>query len=103
MNIQQLNQITAVQQTNQTPEIENAGDRGAAFGLIFDATVRLLENTSALENEAQQAQIDYISGRSDDMLTVMLAEQRAQTAVTFTTQITSRVMDAYRQIMNMQI
>lgn len=105
MNISQINNALAASQNNvnnQTQAVDSES-RGAAFSMIFDATIRMLENTSQLEHEATTAQMDYISGRSDDMLSVMLAEQRAQTAVSFTTQITSRVMDAYRQIMNMQI
>lgn len=73
------------------------------FGNIFDAAVRLLDETSTLEREASHQQFLYATGQTDDMLAVILAEQRAHTAVTFTTQITSRVMDAYRQIINMQV
>jgi flagellar hook-basal body complex protein FliE len=73
------------------------------FGSIMDAAIRLFDETSRIENDLTQLQIDYIAGHTDDMLAVMLAEQRAMTAVTFTTQITSKIMDAYRQIMNMQI
>jgi flagellar hook-basal body complex protein FliE len=73
------------------------------FSNIMDITMRLFDETSLLEHEAHQYQFDFLTGRTDDMLGVMLAEQRAHTAVTFTTQITSRIMDAYRQIMNLQI
>lgn len=73
------------------------------FGRIFDAAVRLLDETSSLEQAASHQQFLYATGQTDDMLAVILAEQRAHTAVTFTTQITSRVMDAYRQIINMQV
>lgn len=73
------------------------------FGNILDSAVRLLDETSRLEHELTQIQMDYASGRTDDMLEVILAEQRAHTAVTFTTNLTSRVLDAYRQIMNMQV
>lgn len=73
------------------------------FGNILDAAVRLFDETSTLEREAGRLQFEYATGQTDDMLAVILAEQRAHTAVTFTTQLTSRVLDAYRQIINMQI
>ena len=73
------------------------------FGNILDNAVRLLDDASRLEHELADIQMQYVTGQTDDMLAVMLAEQRAHTAVTFTTQLTSRVLDAYRQIMNMQI
>ena len=103
MNITQINAPIVLTPTNNEVAAVETGDRGAAFGKIFDATIRMFENASVLEHEAEAEQISFITGESDDMLAVMLAEQRAQTAVTFTSQVTSKIMDAYRQIMNMQI
>jgi len=82
--------------------IENTTDENV-FGAIFNSAIRLFDATSELEHEAHQLQIDYMAGRTDDMLAVILAEQRALTAVTFTAQMVSSVMDAYRQIMNLQV
>ena len=73
------------------------------FGHILDAAVRLLDETSRAEHDLASIQMDFITGRTDDILAVSLAEQRAQIAVTFTTQLTSRVLDSYRQIMNLQV
>lgn len=103
MNIQQISTMAMGTPTATELPVQGDSDRGAAFGMIFDATIKMFENASRTELEAEAQQLDYITGRSDDMLAVMLSEQRAQTAVTFTTQVTSKVMDAYRQIMNMQI
>ena len=96
-NLNNINFVNDAIRENQDNESENI------FGTIFNSAVRLLDETSRAEHEAHQIQMDYISGRTDDMLAVILAEQRALTAVTFTSQIMSSVMDSYRQIMNLQI
>lgn len=96
-NLSFLNDSLRVEQNNSTTDSENI------FGTIFNSAVRLFDETSRTEHEAHQLQMDYISGRTDDMLAVILAEQRALTAVTFTSQVLSNVMDAYRQIMNLQV
>jgi len=76
---------------------------GSDFDGFLSAALDLLNETSRLEHTAQSMQLDYISGRSDDMLGLVLAEQRAQMALNFTVQVTSRVVEAYRQIISMQI
>ena len=73
------------------------------FDGFLRAAMDLLNETSRLEHEAHSIQLDYITGRTDDILAVVLAEQRAQMAVNFTVQITSRIVEAYRQIISMQI
>ncbi|MDL2248873.1 flagellar hook-basal body complex protein FliE [Tyzzerella sp. OttesenSCG-928-J15] len=47
--------------------------------------------------------MDYITGKTDDMLAVVTAEQRAYTALNFTVQVTNKVVEAYKQIISMQI
>ena len=99
MNIDRIN-------ASFNPNIYDSNTRIAEpsqFGNILDAAVRLLDETSTAEHDLAAIQMDFITGRTDDILAVSLAEQRAQTAVTFTTQLTSRVLDAYRQIMNLQV
>lgn len=108
MGVELLNRIRPDLITN--PSIVNPGvstnpplNQPSQFGNILDAAVRLFDETSTLEREAGRLQFEYATGQTEDMLAVILAEQRAHTAVTFTTQLTSRILDAYRQIINMQI
>jgi len=101
MNINQIGPIAGISDNTSNPT--QTVSEAPGFGTIMNAAIRLFEETSLVENELSQYQTDFAAGRTDDMLAVMLAEQRAQTAVTFTAQLTSRVMDAYRQIMNLQI
>jgi len=99
-NIGNLNSVRFPQSTsilNELPQTE------PDFGPIMEAAVRLFDETSMAEHEATRWQLDFASGVTDDFLGVILAERRASTAVTFTTQITSRLMDSYRQIMQLQI
>jgi len=73
------------------------------FDSFLSAAMDTIGETSNLEQKAQQLQMDYISGKTDDMLSVLLAEQRAYTAVNFTVQVTNKVIEAYKQIIALQI
>ena len=74
-----------------------------AFGQIFDATMQLFDDTNALQRNAEQLQLDYITGRTNDMLAVILAQEKANTSLSFTVQVTNRVIESYREIMRMQL
>lgn len=75
----------------------------SAFGQIFNATMQLFDDTNTLQHAADQLQLDYVTGRTNDMLAVILAQEKAHTSLSFTVQVTNRVIEAYREIMRMQL
>jgi flagellar hook-basal body complex protein FliE len=83
----------------KTQEVSTSGD----FEMFFKAAMDALDETSKSEQQAQKAQLDYITGKSDDMLSVVMAEQRAYTALNFTVQVTNKIVESYRQIVSMQL
>jgi len=83
----------------KSQDVSTDGD----FGSILKSAIDTLNETSKLEQEAQKLQVDYITGKTDDMLAVVMAEQKAYTSLNFTVQVTNKVVEAYRQIISMQI
>ncbi|MCL2351489.1 MAG: flagellar hook-basal body complex protein FliE [Firmicutes bacterium] len=74
-----------------------------AFGDFLDAALGAINRTNARLSEAGQAQLDLASGRTDDILSVLMAQEKAYTSLNLTVQVTNRVIDAYREIMRMQL
>ena len=70
-----------------------------AFESFFDAAVRLLNETNELQIRDEQLQLDLAMGKTDDMLAVVLAQQKAFASLNFTVQVTNRLIEAYREIM----
>lgn len=73
------------------------------FDDIFNAAMAVFNDVNAHQLAADRAQLDFATGRTDDMLAVIMAEQRAYTALDFTVQVTSRAIEAYREIMRIQL
>jgi len=73
------------------------------FSGLFAAAVGILEDTNSMIGQAEQLQLDFATGRIDDILSVQMAQGRAQDALNFTMQITNRIIESYREIMRMQI
>jgi len=73
------------------------------FGAFFNAAMGMINDTNEMQLNARQMQFDFATGRLDDILAVQMAMDRASNALTFTTQITNRIVESYREIMRMQV
>ena len=67
--------------------------------LLLDA----LNNVNALEQESARMTEDFIAGRTDDIPSVLIAAEKASTSLQFVMEIRNKVMEAYQEIMRMQI
>lgn len=85
---------------NSKPVQKNNSDE---FGTFFDAAMGLYNETNVYQLEAEQMQIDYITGKTDDIIALNMAQNKAASALQFTTQVTSKVLAAYQEIMRMQM
>jgi flagellar hook-basal body complex protein FliE len=74
-----------------------------AFQLFFQAARDVVNETSQNLNRADTLQMNFATGQETNMLTVILAQERANSTLNFTTQITNRIIEAYREIMRMQV
>jgi len=88
----------------QLEQINNpVSDPDSPFALFFGAALDMVRDTNQMQLNAQQAQIDFATGRLDDIIAVQLAMDRAGNALNFTTQVTNRIIESYREIMRMQV
>jgi len=78
-------------------EVENP------FSSFFNAALNMVNDTNTMIAEAEQLQLDFATGRLDDILAVQMAMDRAGNALNFTAQVTNRIIESYREIMRMQI
>ena len=76
---------------------------GDEFGAFFDAAMGLYNETNVYQLDAEQLQIDYVTGKTDDIIALNMAQNKATSALQFTTQVTNKVLTAYQEIMRMQM
>lgn len=62
-----------------------------------------LESVNQLERNADQSRELLVAGKIDNLHQVMIDSEKASIAVQFTVQIRNRIMDAYSEIMRMQL
>lgn len=73
------------------------------FGTVFDAAKNLVDETNTLQNKADAEQVKFALGLSDNTHDMMIAAQKAKSALQYTNAIRTNVIQAYQTIMNMQI
>ncbi len=73
------------------------------FDAFLSASTEMLEKTNQYQKTAEIEQMKFATGESDDVLAVMMANQNATTSLNFTVQVTNKVLEAYTQIMQIQL
>ncbi|MGN1480969.1 flagellar hook-basal body complex protein FliE [Porcipelethomonas sp.] len=88
--------ITPLKATEQ----ENVESKDQSFGEILKSKI---QDVKDLESQSLQSAYDIATGASDDIESAMLDSTKASTAIEMTVQLTTRAVNAYKEIMSMQI
>lgn len=77
-----------------------AGRSGTSFSDVLANAFSLTEDTSAENNKAT---LDLLTGNTGDLSTPLIAAEKAEIALNLTTAIRNKALEAYKDIMNMQV
>lgn len=73
----------------------------ASFDSIFESAINMLKDTENLTNQAEEEEMKYALGY-DNTLELLVAQNKANSALSFVVAVRDKVLDAYSEIMNMQ-
>ncbi|GEM_PF-6439079 len=87
------------------PVTESSKPAGQASpGSSFERVLKnAIQNLDDLQSTADKDAIDLALGRTDDLHSVQINTMKATAALELTAGITSKVLSAYQQIINMQL
>lgn len=80
---------------------ENIKDNG--FQQMFESALTMINETSDLQNKAESAEIQFALGLSNNTHDLQIAQEKANVALQYTVAVRDRAIEAYKEIMNMQI
>jgi flagellar hook-basal body complex protein FliE len=101
-----INAVNGINIDNMQPLINMKNverNTGNTFESFYSAAINLINETNAHQRISDQLQLDFATGKTDDILAVMMAQEKAYASLNFTVQITNKIVEAYREIMRMQI
>lgn len=73
------------------------------FDTIFNSALNNINTTNSLLSDAENAEISFALGETENTHDLMIALQKATTALQYTVAIRDKFLDAYKEIMQMQI
>lgn len=72
------------------------------FENVFQSALSLVEQTNEYSNKAEEEEMNFAMGLSENPVTLMVAQSKANSSMTFLVAVRDAVIDAYKEIMNMQ-
>ncbi|MGI6113377.1 MAG: flagellar hook-basal body complex protein FliE [Mahellales bacterium] len=85
------------------PRINNTVNKKSGSGTFEQLLTQGLEKVNQLQKESDSSNILLASGQIDSIHRVMIDAEKANIALQFTVQIRNKIIDAYNEIMRMQI
>ncbi|AGC67583.1 flagellar hook-basal body complex protein FliE [Thermoclostridium stercorarium subsp. stercorarium DSM 8532] len=97
--------VSAVSSVMDNMSVNNALNKVAEKESISfrDMLMNEIYRVSELEKEADAITSDFISGKTDNIHSVLIAAEKASIALQLMIEIRNKVIDAYNEIMRMQV
>lgn len=74
-----------------------------SFGDVFNAVLSQIDETNSLQNTAEEEEIKYSLGLSENTHDLLIAQSKASVALQYTVAVRDKILDAYKELMQMQI
>lgn len=78
-------------------------DKADTFDAIYKSAIGLIESTNKYVQDAQQAEIDFALGNLNSTHELGVIQQKANISLQYTVAIRDKLIEAYKEIMSMQI
>lgn len=97
--------LTSMPSIEEIKKIDSsaASEKDGSSGTFGDILKQKIQNVKDLEMQSLQSAYDLSTGTSNDIESAMLDSAKASTAIEMTVQLTTRAVNAYKEIMSMQV
>ena len=82
-------------------ELKSKGKTGS-FDSLLQSAMSMISETNRYSNEAQEAELAYAMGVTNSTHDLQVAQMKANISLQYTVAVRNAVLDAYREIMQMQ-
>lgn len=77
--------------------------RGSVFEAFLNSAINNISTTNSYLSDAENEEIKFAMGETDNTHDLMISLNKASTALQYTVAIRDRLLDAYKELMQMQI
>ena len=94
--------LTALENVYQAPAVEEKKSGESVFEKMYQSAIGLIDETNRYTHEAEEAQMSYMLGLNDNVHDLLIAQNKANLSLQYTVAIRNGVLDAYKELMQMQ-
>ncbi|WOO36525.1 flagellar hook-basal body complex protein FliE [Anaerocolumna sp. AGMB13020] len=102
MDITLLNGISGINAYSANNTGVEKATRNDAFDSVFQSALSMLKETNDLSNAAKEAEVSFALGLSNNTYDLQVAQEKANLSLQYTVQVRNKVIEAYKEIMNLQ-
>lgn len=103
MNITSVNNLTDIAgyAANGIQSTEQA-EKNNGFESLFQSALKMVQETNDLTNAAEEEEMKFAMGLSDNYHDLRIAQGKATASLQYTAAVKNAIVEAYKEIMNMQ-
>lgn len=102
MGVAKVNDLDALSLTGSLTEKEDKVN-GTLFDAFLNTAISNIKTTNDYLSDAENEEIKFALGETENTHDLTIALQKASTALQYTVAVRDRLLEAYREIMQMQI
>ena len=76
---------------------------GEGFSGILDVALENIKTTNAYISEKENEELKFALGQTENTHDLLIAQQKAATALQYTVALRDKFLESYKELMNMQI
>lgn len=103
MDISSLSGISSEYLNTYVKRTDLVEPEESGFSAILSSVMDSLEETNALQNAAESEEIRFVMGESENTHDLLIAEAKANIALQYTAAVRDRLIDGYRELMQMSV
>lgn len=102
MNVMAVNGLERV--SRYPDKVNSVTDKSSnvSFETLFESAMGLIKETDSLSNKAEEEEIKFAMGTSDSIVDLQAAQKKASLSLQYTVAVRNAVLDAYKELMNLQ-
>ena len=93
----------AIRTAAENSSLKNLDNSTGEFQGLLDKAIENLSTTNAYLSDAEDEQIEWALGESENTHDLSIALGKASTALSYTVAVRDKFLDAYKEIMQIQI
>lgn len=103
MEISALHNVAADYLKNTVDAAKQVAGQDKEFGSVLQSAMEMINEANDLQNQSEEATMQFALGYANNTHDLNAIQEKADIALNYTIAVRDRMLEAYKEIMNMQI